>query len=87
LDKNENLDPELKQIIADIISDIPVEAVMEYPECSPYYRRLANYLGVKPEKLLFTPGSDGAICSVFETFLSPGQTVIQTMPFFAMYPL
>ena len=87
LDKNENLDPDLKKIIADIISDIPVEAVIEYPECSSYYGRLANYLGVKPENLLFTPGSDGAIRSVFETFLSPGQTVIQTMPSFAMYPL
>ena len=29
LDQNENLDPELKKIIADIISDIPVETVME----------------------------------------------------------
>ena len=87
LDKNENLDSRLKEIIADIIGGVPVEAVMEYPECAPYYHRLAKHLGIKPECLLFTPGSDGAIRTVFETFLSPGQTVLQTKPSFAMYPI
>ena len=47
LDKNENLDSRLKKIIADIIGGVPVEAVMEYPECAPYYNRLAKHLGIK----------------------------------------
>ena len=87
LDKNENTDPEFKKVVLRILRDISVESVLEYPECAPYYHRLSEHLSVKPENLLFTPGSDGAIRLTFETFLSPGDTVILTMPSFAMYPL
>ena len=87
LDKNENTDPVLKRLISKLLAEMPAEAVMEYPECAPYYHLLADHLKVDPNNLLFTPGSDGAIRSVFETFLSSGQRVVQTLPSFAMFPL
>ena len=43
LDKNENLDPRLKKIISDIMENVPVESIMEYPECAPYYHRSVSY--------------------------------------------
>ena len=87
LDKNENTDPVLKRLISKLLAEMPTEAVMEYPECAPYYHLLADHLKVDSNNLLFTPGSDGAIRSVFETFLSSGQHVVQTLPSFAMFPL
>jgi histidinol-phosphate aminotransferase len=40
---------------------------------------------VKADHLLLTAGSDGAIRSVFEAFIDPGDIVIYTAPTFAMY--
>ncbi len=85
LDKNETADPVFQKQLAGILSTVPVRAVTEYPECAPYYHLLAGHLGISPESLLFTPGSDGAIRSVFEAFTSPGDTVLMTAPSFAMY--
>ena len=87
LDKNENTDPAIKCLVAEVIAGVPISASLEYPECAPYYGLLARHLGISPTNLLFTAGSDGAIRSVFESYLSPGETVVQTMPSFAMYEL
>lgn len=87
LDKNENTDSGLQRLIAEVIAGVPISASLEYPECAPYYDLLADHLGVVPANLLFTAGSDGAIRSVFEAFLAPGETVVQTMPSFAMFEL
>jgi histidinol-phosphate aminotransferase len=85
LDKNETSDPVFQEQLAEIISTVPVEAITEYPECAPYYHLLAAKLGVSPRNLLFTPGSDGAIRSVFDAYTSPGDAVVMTAPSFAMY--
>jgi len=85
LDRNENTDPELAALAARILSEIPVRALSTYPECAPLYHKLAAHLGVSVECLLLTAGSDGAIRSVFETYVNPGDVVIHTQPSFAMY--
>ena len=87
LDKNENTDPGLQRLVAKVIAGIPISSSLEYPECAPFYDLLANHLAIMPTNLLFTAGSDGAIRSVFEAFLSPGETVAQTRPSFAMFEL
>ena len=61
LDKNENTDPVFQKVIEDVMTAIPVKAAMEYPDCAPYYHALAGHLGLSPQHLLFTHGSDGAI--------------------------
>lgn len=87
LDKNENTDPAFQQVVAEVVTGVPLSATLEYPECAPYYHLLAEHLGLAAENFLFTPGSDGAIRTVFETFVDSGDVVMQTMPSFAMYPL
>src|SRR5689334_22074360 len=85
LDKNENTDPEHLSAIAAILAGIDPLAYTTYPEAPDLYVKLARHLGVKPEQLLVAAGSDGIIRSVFESYVSPGDTVITTVPTFTMY--
>lgn len=85
LDKNENADPELAKLTEHLISEIDPVSIYSYPECTPLYKKLALYLGIKVDRLLLTAGSDGAIRSVFEAFIDPGDIVLHTVPTFAMY--
>ena len=85
LDKNENADPGMAAVVARVVLEIPPETFRTYPESGPLYRKLAAHLGVAPENLLLAAGSDGAIRSAFEAYISPGDLVIHTQPTFAMY--
>jgi histidinol-phosphate aminotransferase len=87
LDKNENLDPELMALTHSVLSSMPREVVATYPEAGELYRKLARWVGVSPDSLLLTPGSDGAIRIVFEAFVEHGEGVVHTFPTFAMYPV
>jgi histidinol-phosphate aminotransferase len=87
LDKNENLDPALLAVAEGVLSSIPSIALATYPEAGDLYRKLAQWVGVAPEALLLTPGSDGAIRLVFEAFVEHGDSVVHTSPTFAMYPV
>lgn len=87
LDKNENLDSELMALSRDVLSSIPPSALATYPEAGALYRKLGRWVGVSPQSLLLTPGSDGAIRLVFEAFVESGDAVVYTNPTFAMYPV
>jgi len=85
LDKNENADPEMTGLVRSVIAAVAPEAGFTYPDLGPVYRKLGGLLGLDPRHLLLTPGSDGAIRAVFEAFIAPGDTVLHTVPTFAMY--
>jgi len=85
LDKNENTDPEHLKAVAEVLAGIDPLTYATYPEAPELYNKLARYLGVKADQLMVAAGSDGIIRSVFESFISPGDTVITTVPTFAMY--
>jgi histidinol-phosphate aminotransferase len=87
LDKNENLDSRLMALLFEVLLEIPPVALATYPEAGEIYRKLAHWVGISPEYLLLTPGSDGAIRLVFEAFVEHGDAVIHTSPTFAMYPV
>lgn len=87
LDKNENPDPALAAVVREVIASLPAEAHCTYPDLAPLYLKLARHTGAVAENFLLAPGSDGAIRAVFETFVSPGDTVVLTEPTFAMYPV
>lgn len=87
LDKNENLDPELMALSREVLLEVPPESLATYPEAGEVYRKLARWIGVTPESLLLTPGSDGAIRLTFEAFIEHGDPVVHTSPTFAMYPV
>ncbi|RHX90865.1 pyridoxal phosphate-dependent aminotransferase [Leptospira stimsonii] len=85
LDKNENLDSILMNLNHSILLELPLDAIATYPEAGETYRKLSDYVGVEPESLILTPGSDGAIRYAFEAFVDPGDYVMHTSPTFAMY--
>jgi histidinol-phosphate aminotransferase len=85
LDKNENNDPQHRARIAHLLAGIDSATYSTYPEAPEVYDALARWLHLQPAMLLLAAGSDGIIRSVFETFVSPGDTVITTDPTFAMY--
>lgn len=85
LDKNENTDPELNRVVAAVMASLPPEAYFTYPDSSALYAKLAAWVGVTPHNLLLAAGSDGVIRSVFEAYVGEGDTVVHTVPTFAMY--
>jgi len=87
LDKNENLDPWLMELTRDVLASLPGLSLATYPEAGELYRKLAAWVGVSPDSLLLTPGSDGAIRLTFEAFVEQGDPIIHTSPTFAMYPV
>lgn len=89
LDKNENVDPQLASFMSELLIDVCKNTPVHYtyPELQNLYLKLGNYTGVSADCLRLTHGSDGAIRATFETFISPGDTVMHTFPTFAMYPI
>jgi histidinol-phosphate aminotransferase len=86
LDKNENLDPKINQVIREILGKIdPLRVAAVYPDSSPLYVRLSQYLDVSIENLILSTGSDGVIRSIFEAFCEPGDTILFPNPTYAMY--
>jgi histidinol-phosphate aminotransferase len=87
LDKNENTDAVHLQLIKSICADIDPIVLSTYPEAAEAYNKLGDWLGIDPDCILFTPGSDGAIRMTFEAYIEPGDIVVHTNPTFAMYPV
>src|SRR5579862_3950541 len=87
LDKNENMDRDYLNFTKKIINELPTMALYGYPDCFVLYKKLAAFLNKDISQLFIAAGSDGIIRAVFETFVSPGDTVIYTEPTFAMYSL
>lgn len=85
LDKNENTDPQLAQVVTGVMRSLPSEAYFTYPDSAALYAKLAKWVGVEPGNLLLTAGSDGVIRSVFEAYVGEGDLVLHTVPTFAMY--
>ena len=85
--KNENSDPALAEITTRVLREVVDESLHVYPESAALYQKLGDWVGVSPDHLLLTAGSDGVIRAVFETFVNPGDAVLLTEPTFAMYPV
>ena len=63
------------------------EDLARYPEREPVEKVVAGHLGVEPEELLLTNGTDEAIHLICETYLEVGDEVLVTVPTFAMYEI
>jgi histidinol-phosphate aminotransferase len=85
LNKNENVDPVLNNKIQSLIPKIKTYAINTYPETAKIYKKLSLLEGLDAKHFILTQGSDGAIRSVFDVFISPGDKVLHTSPTFAMY--
>lgn len=87
LDKNENSDPELLRVTRKILEGMDPLYLYTYPESPSLYKKLGNFLDLPPEHLALAAGSDGVIRYAFEAYVGVGDTVIHTLPTFAMYPV
>lgn len=87
LDKNECIDPLYHEMIMQWLTTLSPQALYAYPECSNLYHKLARFLNVSADNLIFAAGSDGIIRLTFETFIHPGDKVLFPLPTFAMYPI
>jgi len=84
LDKNERTIPYPKEIYEGMLSTLTNEVIPMYPDQSPLYIKLSKFLNIDIDNLLLTPGSDSAIKSIYETYVSAGDKVIYLWPTYAM---
>ena len=87
LDRNENADPMLEDLVAQIVRDLPPDTFRLYPDYAPVYAKLAQHIGVQPDNLLFGGGSDGIIRAVFDAYVERDECVVLPDPTFGMYPV
>jgi histidinol-phosphate aminotransferase len=69
------------------LSALDGETLARYPVREPAERVVAAALGVSPEELLLTNGTDEAIHLLCETYLEPGDEALVVVPTFAMYEI
>jgi len=63
------------------------ETLARYPQREKGEEAVAAHLGIAPEELLLTNGTDEAIHLVCETYLQPGDEALIVVPTFAMFEI
>jgi histidinol-phosphate aminotransferase len=63
------------------------EALARYPEREPGEKVAAASLGISPDELLLTNGTDEAIHLICQTYLDPGDEALIVVPTFAMFEI
>ena len=84
LDNNERLLPLKKKDLKSFKFSINDDDIMGYLEIQNTYRNLSKFLKVGVNQLLIAAGSDLAIKSVFETFVTNKDNVVLQSPSYAM---
>ena len=85
LDFNESLIPPPPPVREAIIRFLDENRMQTYPDYGDFEPRLARYLGVNPDEVLITNGSDQGIEVVFRAFLEKEDPVLFPEPTFSMY--
>ena len=85
LDKNERTVPLPREVIDRLRELVVTDLLTAYPDTTPVIQKLAAFLGISPDHLLLTNGSDAGIKAVFETFIAPGAAVLLLSPSYAMF--
>jgi len=86
LDFNENTvgcSPRVLQCL----QKISREQLARYPERAPLEAIVASHLGIQPDELLLTNGTDEAIHLVCQTYLEPGNEALIVVPTYSMYEI
>jgi histidinol-phosphate aminotransferase len=69
------------------LRQLDADTLARYPERASSEKSVAAHLGVDPEELLLTNGTDEAIHLICETYLEPGDEAVIVVPTFAMYEI
>jgi len=84
LDMNENPEGLPREFFDRVISKLTPELLAMYPESGALVQKLAKRLGVAPDMIALSNGSDEAIKCIFEVFGTSGN-VVSVYPTFEMY--
>ena len=84
-DMNENPEGLPESFVKEVLQEITPEFLATYPEPDRFTNKYAAYLGVKPEQVVATNGSDMAIRYLLEVFGEKGKDVVTVAPSFEMY--
>ena len=84
LDKNERTYPFDWEIHKQILDRITPGDLIQYPDQSNLYKKLAGFLCRSTTELLLTPGADAGLKYIFDTFIDPGCEVIHLQPTYGM---
>ncbi len=84
-DMNENPEGLPKEFVEEVLKEITPEFLAIYPEHDKFRGMYADYIGVKPENVAVTNGSDMAIRFAMEVFAEKGSSVVTVAPSFEMY--
>ena len=84
LDKNERTVPFTEADIENMFSHLKSKDLTMYPDQTPIYKAVSEFLNISQDKLLLTPGSDVAIKYIFETFVQNDDSVLTLWPTYAM---
>src|SRR4051812_36065185 len=87
LDRNERLAPLPDDVLAELRAAIDSDLLTRYPSTDELYDELAVHLGLARERLLLTPGSDGAVRALHHAYVSAGTRTAMVAPSYAMYPI
>ncbi|MDO5117885.1 MAG: histidinol-phosphate transaminase [Eggerthellaceae bacterium] len=85
LDMNENPIGLPVEVVDKLRDCITPEFISRYPEPDIVAEKYAKLVGVNPDQLCLTNGSDNAIRYVMQTFAEPGKDVLTVRPTFEMY--
>ncbi len=85
MDMNENPEGLPKEFVDSVLKEITPEYLATYPEPGHFCRKYAARLGIRPEQICATSGSDTAIRYIMETFVGKGHKVVTVTPTFEMY--
>ena len=85
LDFNENTVGCAPELIGALRRSLTAESLTLYPEYDKARKTLARYFKVDKKEILLTNGTDDAIKMVCDTFVDPGDTLLQPSPTFPVY--
>ncbi len=85
LGRNEWTVPFPESALREMLDGITGEEFVAIPELEGARAKVAGFLGVLPERLLFCNGSDAGIKAVFEAFVRSGDEVVLFQPMFNRY--
>lgn len=86
LDFNENTVGCSPRVLA-CLRELSGDTLSRYPQSRPAEAVTAAHLGIDPEELLLTNGTDEAIHLLCEAFLEPQDEVLIVVPTFSMYEI
>lgn len=70
--------------VLDVLSELPLDELRQYPSCAALEARIAREYGVTPDQVLVTAGADDGLLRMCRGYLSPSRDLLLPVPTFEM---